>query len=199
MTTTAAAKTSAAKTPAKPRARKATPPKEEEGEKKQPAQRISIVRVYGYHPPDEVTPDLWLPTEVAAHYHVANMDHRRPIDPPLEADIREKGILFPLTIYTNGQHALIGDGNHRVRIAIKLGLEKVPVQVLPDNLRRKASRCGHPVLEPVLNAWVQEHLWPHHDHEVFRRVIGGKAAGGIEPNRFANCRCSCNARWREYL
>src|ERR1700752_3636109 len=119
----------------------------------QSAPRRVVHKIYAYHPAD-TTPDLWLPTNIASHYHVANMDHRRPIDPSLENDIAENGILLPISIYTNGLHALIGDGSHRVRIAMKLGLEKVPVQVLPDNMRRKASRCGHPVLESVLDAWV---------------------------------------------
>ena len=133
------------------------------------------------------------------HYHVADTMHRIAISPTLEGDIRFNGMLKPIQIATNGSHAMTIDGNHRTRIAVKLGLKEIPVQVLPDNLRRKASRQGFPVVEPLLAAWIAENLWTRHDdHDVTRHISGGTSKGGIVSNQYVKCVSSDGSRWREY-
>jgi hypothetical protein len=159
----------------------------------------TVTTIYGYHPADEVTPDLFLPTQVARQYHVADTQHRLAISPSLEWHIGQNGVLTPLQIATNGMYGLIIDGSHRMRIAVKLGLKEVPVQVIPDNLARKASVRGFSVVESRLAGWIDKNLWTRHDdHEVIRHSAGGASAGGIVSNKYVRCVCSCGARWREY-
>jgi ParB family transcriptional regulator, chromosome partitioning protein len=49
----------------------------------------------------------------------------------LQESIAEQGILVPLTIYQDGNHFCILDGERRWRSALKLGLSKVPVIIQP--------------------------------------------------------------------
>ena len=44
----------------------------------------------------------------------------------MTADIRERGILTPLQVAYNEDFATL-DGNHRIAVAIRLGLDTVPV------------------------------------------------------------------------
>jgi hypothetical protein len=158
----------------------------------------TILSTYAYHPSDEQKPDLKVATDIIAKYEVAPVPHTRAIDPRLEWDIKQNGILVPLKIYTNGVIATLGDGNHRIRIAKKLGIKKVPVIFIPDNFRRLHTlTSGSPLLHPILAAWVKDHLWAHEGHEVTRNFIGGGMRGGIAANRFMRCNCSCGATWKE--
>src|ERR1700752_4670354 len=116
-----------------------------------PTMRV-ITTTFAYHPAND-EPDLYLPTEVVHRYHVAETAHRLAIDPSLEWDIKANGVLHPLKLYTNGGFAILGAGNHRCRIAVKLGIEKLPLQILPDNFRRMRSQRGYPPLEPEVKAW----------------------------------------------
>lgn len=156
----------------------------------------TITTTYAYHPADD-KPDLYLPTDVAARYHVVETAHRLRIDPTLEWDIKQKGVLKPLKLYTNGVSGILGDGNHRLRIAVKLGLDELPVQVLPDSLRRMSSQRGYPTLDAVTKEWAADWLWSHAEHTVTRHIIGAKSTGGIDPHLFKRCTCSCGASWRE--
>ena len=155
-----------------------------------------ITSTYAYHPADDI-PDLYLPTEVVKRYHVAEMAHRLKIDPTLEWDIKQNGVLKPLKLYTNGINGVLGDGNHRLRVAVKLGIEELPVQILPDSLRRMSSQRGYPPLDSITKDWATDWLWSHTEHTVTRHIIGGKSAGGISPHLFKRCECSCGAKWRE--
>lgn len=156
----------------------------------------TITTTYAYYPATD-EPDLVLPTDVVKRYHVTEMAHRLSIDPSLEWDIKQNGVLHPLKLYTNGANAVLGDGNHRVRIAVKLGIEELPLQILPDSLRRMSSQQGYPPLDEQIKEWAEDNLWLHGDHDIVRHIIGGKSAGGINPHLFKRCVCSCGARWRE--
>ena len=57
----------------------------------------------------------------------------------LREDIAEHGIRTPLRILRNGW---VIDGTHRFLIAQELGLERVPVQVVPLSLGRPARRAA---------------------------------------------------------
>ena len=46
----------------------------------------------------------------------------------LEQKIRENGITLPVLIGTDGR---VWDGHHRLRIAVRLGMSNVPVEVAP--------------------------------------------------------------------
>jgi hypothetical protein len=156
-----------------------------------------LSKVYGYHPVDQ-SPDLVVPTTVAARYQSFIVERRPRVDPGLERDIIRNGILHPITLRTNGAQGLITDGNHRIAIAQKLGIEEIPVQVWPDSLRRIQSRAGYPVLESVVKEWVSENLFAHDDHYVTRHIkSGGPGSGGIQPHGYMKCECECGARWRE--
>src|ERR1700739_1086609 len=126
-----------------------------------------IQSTFAYHPSNEEKPDLKVATEVIAKYEVAPVPHSQLINPKLEWDIKQNGILMPLKIFTNGVQGTLGDGNHRIRIAKKLGTKKGPIIFIPANFKRlSTSVSGHPSLHPVLMAWVEENLWAHTDHEV---------------------------------
>jgi len=158
-----------------------------------------IQGTYAYHPANNKC-DLKVDVNIVAKYAVEPSPRTIPIDPELEWDIKKNGIMFPLKIYTNGLMGTIGDGNQRLRIAKKLGIKKVPVQFIPDNFRRLATRAvsGHPALDPVLSEWVERNLWAHENHEVSRHVIGGgNSASSIRPNKYVKCVCSCKAEWKE--
>ena len=47
----------------------------------------------------------------------------------LTTDIKENGIKIPIKLHIDGGKGLIVEGNHRLCIAIKLGLKTIPVQV----------------------------------------------------------------------
>jgi len=55
----------------------------------------------------------------------------------LEESIREQGILVPLSVYKDGKHFTLLDGERRWRCAIGLGLHRVPaiIQEKPDRVR----------------------------------------------------------------
>lgn len=156
----------------------------------------TITSTYAYHPGDDKA-DLKVATDIIAKYEVAPIPHARAIDAQLEWDISQNGIVSPLKLYTNGAVATLGDGNHRIRIAQKQKIKKVPVQFIPDNFRRlQTSISGHPALDPSLTEWVRENLWLHESHVITRWFIGG-GVGSIAPSKFMRCHCSCGATWKE--
>lgn len=55
----------------------------------------------------------------------------------LQESIKNQGILVPLTVYQDGKHYVLLDGERRWRCALKLGLSNVPaiVQPKPDRLQ----------------------------------------------------------------
>ena len=52
----------------------------------------------------------------------------------LTADIKEKGIETPIILQIDGSVGLITEGNHRLCIAINLGFDTIPVQVINRTL-----------------------------------------------------------------
>jgi hypothetical protein len=156
-----------------------------------------IASTYAYHPSDENKPDIKVATTILARYQIAPPAHARHIDPGLLEDVSVNGIVTPVKLYTNGLQAILVDGNHRVRVAQKLGLRKIPVKIIPDNFRRMRHNFGYPALDPVFADWCRDNLWAHENHEITRHFIGGGQSGGIPGNRFNKCVCSCGARWKE--
>ncbi len=84
-----------------------------------------------------------LPTELVARCRAVDREQvgSALVDTPahldrLTADIRREGIKVPLTLGYNDHFATL-DGNHRIAVALRLGLPKVPVtlSVLPDEPR----------------------------------------------------------------
>ena len=76
-----------------------------------------------------------LPTTLVARYRAVDREHvgsaivdtRQHLD-ALTADIGERGILTPLLLAYNEEFATL-DGNHRIAVAIRLGLDFVPVTI----------------------------------------------------------------------
>ena len=155
-----------------------------------------ITETYAYHPADDSTPDLYLATDVVARYDVLPARWLGDTS-ALEFSISSEGIQKPVRIYTNGIMGILGDGVKRLRIARKQGIESIPVQVLPDHMRRMISERGAAQVDPDLAIWVDAHLWQHADHDVSRKVVGGGPSMGVAPNRYVRCVCSCGARWKE--
>lgn len=151
---------------------------------------------YAYHSGSEKA-DLKVATEILARYVSTPLPHAAGINPSLEWDIKQNGILYPVKLYTNGLVGHLGDGNHRIRLAQKLGIGKVPLQIVPESFRRFSTAAnGLPLLHSVLQTWVDSNLWVHDKHNVTRHVIGG-GTSSIKPNRFVKCVCSCGSRWKE--
>lgn len=109
--------------------------------------------------PDSLKPHLMLPTDIARHYR----EHDRPVDDEntrmLTRVIADQGIRQPLRISTDGTHAILHEGNHRVTVARQLGMSHVPVQVTlekPGEIMTN-SEASRPVpLESVLGDWVNQ-------------------------------------------
>ena len=120
---------------------------------------------YEPHPPGDpglpegLVPHLMLPTDIAHHYR----EYDRPVDDEntamLTRVIADQGIRQPLRISTDGTHAILHEGNHRLTVARQLGMSHVPVQVTlekPGEIMTN-SEASRPVpLEPVLGEWVNQ-------------------------------------------
>jgi len=84
--------------------------------------------------------EVHLPTALVARYRAVDrefvgsalVDTPRHLD-ALTADIGERGILTPLRLGFNEQFATL-DGNHRIAVAIRLGLASVPVALVREPL-----------------------------------------------------------------
>lgn len=85
-----------------------------------------------YLPPGELKPNPW------------NSNHVGPeMEARLEASIREFGFVKPIIVRRQGDGALqIIGGEHRVRKAIEMGIESVPVVVLEGISDQKAKALG---------------------------------------------------------
>jgi len=109
--------------------------------------------------PESLVPHLMLPTDIAHHYR----EYDRPVDDEntamLTRVIADQGIRQPLRISTDGTHAILHEGNHRLTVARQLGMSHVPVQVTlekPGEIMTN-SEASRPVpLEPVLGEWVNQ-------------------------------------------
>ncbi|GAA1088462.1 ParB N-terminal domain-containing protein [Nocardiopsis exhalans] len=81
-----------------------------------------------------------LPTALVARYRAVDrervgsalVDTPRHLD-ALTSDIEEHGILTPLNLGFNEEFGTL-DGNHRIAVALRLGLESVPVALFAEAL-----------------------------------------------------------------
>jgi len=109
-----------------------------------------------------------LPTALVARYRAVDRefvgsalaDTPRHLD-ALTVDIGRRGILTPLRLGFNEEFGTL-DGNHRIAVAIRLGLETVPVAVIREPL---TPRPGH--AQTMLNE----------DLAVLLRVVKGSGIG----------------------
>lgn len=156
-----------------------------------------ITKVYGYHPADD-TPDLTVSTKDLARFMSLITERRTRADAQLERDIRVNGIKDPITLRTNGHQGLVTDGNHRIQIAQRLGIEQLAIQIWPDSLKRIQSTAGYPMVTGDIREWVRDNLYAHDNHDIIRTShSGGPGAGGIAPHGYIKCECSCGSRWKE--
>lgn len=155
-----------------------------------------IMTTYAYHPANNEA-DLFLPTDIVGRYVTGPRVPLRGNFDALRQSMSLDGVLEPLRIRTNGIFGILADGHSRHRLAIQMGIEELPIQVIPDSLRRVSAQYGHPVLDETLAAWVAENLWRHLDHEVTRHRIGKQTGMAITPNIYLKCVCSCGATWKE--
>ncbi len=79
---------------------------------------------------------IWAPAEV--------VDTPEHLD-ALTEDIAKRGILVPLSLKFNGDFGAL-DGNHRIAVAIRLGLSEVPVALtrVPEQPRPAHARSMSP-------------------------------------------------------
>lgn len=112
--------------------------------------------------PDDLKPHLMLPTDIAHHYR----EFDRPDDENtqmLKRVIADQGIRQPLKISTDGTHALMIEGNHRLNVARQLGISHVPVRVFvekPGEVMANESYSKPVPLEPHLGEWINQNR--HH-------------------------------------
>ncbi|GAA1190963.1 hypothetical protein [Pseudonocardia alaniniphila] len=95
-----------------------------------------------------------LPTELVVRYRAADREFIgapiEVVDTPahldaLTASVREHGILVPLRLGFNTCFGFL-DGNHRIAVALRLGLPEVPVELVkePADLRKDHGRPMRP-------------------------------------------------------
>jgi hypothetical protein len=92
-----------------------------------------------------------LPTALVARYRAVDretvgsalVDTPRHLD-ALTVDIGKRGILTPLRLGFNEEFGTL-DGNHRIAVAIRLGLESVPVTLFGEPLTPR-PRHAQPML-----------------------------------------------------
>jgi ParB-like chromosome segregation protein Spo0J len=89
-----------------------------------------------------------LPTELVARYRAVDREHvgAAHLDTPRHLDeltesVRAHGIRVPLRLAFNDRFGFL-DGNHRIAVALRLGLPDVPVALVrePDDVRRDHGR-----------------------------------------------------------
>ena len=89
-----------------------------------------------------------LPTALVTRYRAVDREFigapAHVVDTPshldaLTKDIRERGILVPLQLSFNDEFGAL-DGNHRIAVAIRLGLDEVPVELIE---KPRTPRPGH--------------------------------------------------------
>lgn len=109
--------------------------------------------------PESLVPHLMLPTDIAHHYR----EYNRPVDDEntamLTRVIADQGIRQPLRISTDGTHAILHEGNHRLTVARQLGMSHVPIQVTlekPGEIMTNSAASRPVPLEPVLGEWVNQ-------------------------------------------
>ncbi|MFL5843891.1 MAG: hypothetical protein ACJ762_04290 [Solirubrobacteraceae bacterium] len=87
-----------------------------------------------------------LPTELVVRYRAVDREHIYAppdvVDTPQHLDaltvsVRERGIEVPLRLQFNSAFGFL-DGNHRIAVAVRLGLPEVPVELVevPADYRR---------------------------------------------------------------
>ncbi|MET7991471.1 ParB N-terminal domain-containing protein [Amycolatopsis sp. NPDC005232] len=89
---------------------------------------------------------LFLPTELVVRYRAVDrelvgsalVDTPRHLD-ELTGDIARRGILTPLRLGFNEEFGVL-DGNHRIAVAVRLGLAEVPVALRSEP---RSPRPGH--------------------------------------------------------
>lgn len=109
--------------------------------------------LYKDRPQGKIKYDLMIPTDIVNHYR----EHDRDYDDRLEQVIREQGIRQPVHISTDGTHAILNEGNHRLDIAQKLGIPEIPARIfVDDKVIRGDNRYGKPPvpLEPFLKKFI---------------------------------------------
>lgn len=101
----------------------------------------------------------------------------------LEDSIANQGILVPLTIYEDGKHFYLLDGERRWRCSLKLGLTKVPVivQPKPDRMQNLmmmfAIHNARKDWDPLPTALKLEELEKEYQRRNGRRATESELAG----------------------
>jgi hypothetical protein len=130
--------------------------------------------------------DLQLPLAVAQYYRV----FAEPAVPnALRESVATHGFLRPLAVYTDGTHAVLRDGHHRLAVARELGLITVPVSISPNWLTRLYDEFTLPVIEPLLATWLEANPGFGHAEHVVSRAQANP--------RVIRASCSCGSTWRE--
>jgi ParB-like chromosome segregation protein Spo0J len=103
-----------------------------------------------------------LPTELVVRYRAVDREHvpapPEVVDTPehldtLTTSIGAHGIQVPLRLQFNSSFGFL-DGNHRIAVALRLGLREVPVEIveMPPDYRRAHGRPMDPQDYEVLAA-----------------------------------------------
>lgn len=105
-------------------------------------------------------------------------------------DISMNGIMVPLVIYTNGTHALLAEGNHRLAALKELGRNTVPVAIVPNRLVLPRGMGSHH-LKPVC-AWAADYIKDIHR---WHRQTTGHDLARFQMSGIMHVYCSCGAQW----
>lgn len=98
---------------------------------------------------------MWHPDDVE-NYSIPDNPIYGDNLPDLKDSITQNGIQRPLAIHTDGDHAVLADGHHRLMAAQELGLHEVPVQVHYGAFDFDEED------DPEADELIHEHLDQHH-------------------------------------
>jgi len=146
---------------------------------------IEITRVVRFEQISRV--DLELPTGVVDSYRVWK---EPPVPQELLDDITAVGIREPLRLFTDGVHAVLRDGHHRLVVAKQLGLATLPVHVMPNHLGGVYDDVTLTPIDELLARWLEanEFDFNHSSHTYHKAPMSPRAI---------QVACSCGASWWE--
>lgn len=113
---------------------------------------------YAYRLADNDVPaaDLYLhPTELAQYFNPATEIQQSKLD-KIRQRGTQNGITLPVQVNTDGVHARLDDGHHRVTVAQQDGMDKVPVMVMPVD--KYFFRGKKPGFAPPVQAGLSAYL-----------------------------------------
>lgn len=150
-------------------------------------------RTWAYH--DGGQEVSWLNIDLVDYYRC--WPCADPHDEAVAQIIAGGVITSPLVLYSDGQKAILGEGNHRLAAAKVLGLLMLPVSVIPDRLMLGPEHAPDhlkpvdPDLATLVSRVTRRHHGAGHLHHELRHQLSIHTEGDT-----VYVFCACGAHWR---